>query len=91
MEDIAPFIVAIVFILTIGGVAIVRPITKRLADLMELYTKDRTAGLHGDVQQMRDLLETMNARLQLLEERQDFTEKLLTSEEGGKRTLPPAT
>ena len=28
--------------------------------------------------QIRDLLETMNARLHLMEERQDFTERLLT-------------
>jgi len=29
---------------------------------------------------MRDLMETMNARLQLLEDRQDFTERLLSGE-----------
>jgi len=35
---------------------------------------------------VRDLLETMNARLQLMEERQEFTEKLLHS--GAERTSP---
>ena len=37
--------------------------------------------------QVRDLLETMDARLRLLEERQDFTERLLSGEdkEPGRR------
>jgi len=76
-EFIAPMITAVVLILTIGGVAVLRPIAKRVSDLLELYARDRQSGLESDVSQMRDLLETMNARLQLMEERQDFTERLL--------------
>ena len=89
-DIIAPMIIAVTFILTLGGVMILRPITKRLTDLLELYTRDRQSGLHVEVQQIRDLLETTNARMQLLEERQDFTERLLSSEEKEKRALPPA-
>lgn len=77
-EVIAPMVVAIVFILTVGGVAVLRPIAKRVSDLLELYARDRHTGIENDVHQMRDLLETMNARLQLMEERQDFTERLLS-------------
>jgi len=40
------------------------------------------------VHQLRDLLETTNARMQLLEERQDFTERLLAPDEKEKRALP---
>jgi hypothetical protein len=76
-EAIAGMAVGVVFILTVGGVLILRPIAKRLGDLLELYARDRHSGLQGDVAQIRDLLETMNGRLQLMEERQDFTEKLL--------------
>lgn len=90
MDDIAPMIVAVTFILTTGGVIILRPIAKRLTDLIELYTRDRQTGVGAEVQQMRDLLETVSARMQLLEERQDFTERLLSSEERGKRTQPPS-
>jgi len=79
-SEIAPMVVAIVFILTVGGVAILRPIAKRVSELLELYARDRQSGLENDVSQMRDLLETMNARLQLIEERQDFTDRLLTGE-----------
>ena len=90
-EMVAPMIIAVTFIVTVGGVAILRPITKRLADILELYTRDRQTGVQADVHQMRDLLETLNARMQLLEERQDFTERLLSEGERGKRALPGAS
>lgn len=79
-EVIAPMTVAIVLILTVGGVAVLRPIAKRISELLELYARDKQSGLENDVGQIRDLLETMNARLQLIEERQDFTERLLAGD-----------
>ena len=78
-EFIAPMITLVVLIVTAGGVAVLRPLSKRVGELLELYARDRTAGVGTEVGQIRDLLETMNARLQLLEERQDFTERLLSS------------
>jgi hypothetical protein len=85
-EVIAPMIVSVVFIVTVGGVAVLRPIAKRTSELLELYARDRHSGIGNDVHQMRDLLETMDARLQLMEERQDFTERLLNS--GEERNRP---
>ena len=89
-EFIAPMIMTVVLILTVGGVVVLRPIAKRIGDLLEVYAKERSDGLEGDVHQIRDLLETMNARLQLMEERQDFTERLLTgpkrAPDGGEET-----
>jgi hypothetical protein len=76
-EALAALVVPTVFILTVGAVIILRPITRRLTDLIALYSQDRQAGVQVEVQQLRDVLETMNARLQLLEERQDFTDRLL--------------
>ncbi len=87
-EVIAPMIVSIVFILTVGGVAVLRPIAKRISELLELYARAKQQGLESDVGQIRDLLETMNARLRLMEERQDFTERLLAGEERKARELP---
>lgn len=84
-EYIAPMITLVVAILTIGGVAILRPISKRLSDLLELYARERQSGLENDVGQLRDLLETMSSRLQLMEERQDFTERLMASGETERR------
>ena len=84
-EIVAPMVVSIVFILTVGGVLILRPIAKRLSQVLELYARDRHSGLQSDMGQLRDLLETMSARLELLEDRQDFTERLIGSgEKGGK-------
>ncbi len=77
-EIIAPMIMLIALFITVGGVLVLRPIAKRVGDLLEVYAHNRQEGLHGDVHQVRDLLETMNARMELLEDRQDFTERLLT-------------
>lgn len=75
---IAPMIVAVVFFLTVGGVIILRPIAKQLGGLLEAMAQEKQSGLQNEVSQIRDLLETMNGRLQLLEERQDFTERVLS-------------
>ena len=80
-EFIAPMVISTVFILTVGGVLILRPIAKRVSELLEVYAQDKRGGVESDVHRIRDVVETMNARLQLLEERQDFTERLLSSGE----------
>lgn len=89
-DAVAPMIVAIVLFVTVGGVLVLRPISKRVGDLLEAMAREKRAGLENDVSQIRDLLETMNARLQLMEERQDFTERLLSGERK-KEQLPPGT
>jgi len=89
-SEVAPMIVFVVFILTTGGVLLLRPIAKRLGDILEIMAREKQEGLQNDVGHIRDLLETMNARLQLMEERQDFTERLLTGQrEKMPEELPP--
>ncbi len=90
MEAIAPMIVAVVGIITVGGVVVLRPISKRIGDLLELYARDRQSGLEGEVHQLRDVVDTLNARLQLIEERQDFTDRLLTAPPRGETSQPAA-
>lgn len=89
--DIAPFIVAITLIVTAGGVAILRPLSKRLGDLLEAIAKEKREPkrVSDDTHRMVELLESLNARLERLEERQDFTDSLLGSGREGK-TLPRA-
>lgn len=99
--EVAPMIVGIVFIVTTGGVLVLRPIAKKAGDLMEALAREKQSGLQNDVAQVRDLLETMNARLNLLEERQDFTERLIGGPKGPddalmagapkKEQLPPGS
>jgi hypothetical protein len=78
-ELIAPMIMSVVLILTVGGVLVLRPITKRFSELLEFYVRDRSEGSAAELRQMRELLETMEARFQLMEDRLDFTERLLQS------------
>ena len=81
-EFIAPMIVSTTFIITVGGVLVLRPIAKRVSDLLEVYARDRQSGVTNELHQVRDLLESIEGRMRLMEERQDFTERLIGS--GGK-------
>jgi hypothetical protein len=79
-DVIAPMIVMIVLIVTAGGVAVLRPISKQLAQLLQAMTQERLgrpAQPDEDAVRMRELLVAMESRLALLEERQGFTEALM--------------
>ena len=91
-EIVAPMIFSIVLVLTVGGVVLLRPLTKRLVELIEVMTREKgQPRLQQDIGHISDLLETMNSRLRLLEERQDFTDSLLNAQRQGSRgELPPA-
>lgn len=80
MEEIAPMIVAVTLIVTIGGVSLLRPLSKRLGDLLELRAKQARGEIEDPkLDRMEQLFESMSSRLALLEERQDFNEALLRS------------
>jgi hypothetical protein len=77
MEALIP----IVMFLCIAGVAILRPITKPLGRLMDAMAQERLAargGQPGDARMERvaTLLEVLNDRLDLLDERVQFVERL---------------
>jgi hypothetical protein len=77
MEALIP----IVMFLCIAGVAILRPITKPLGRLMDAMAQERLAartGHAGDTKMERvaTLLEVLNDRLDLLDERVQFVERL---------------
>lgn len=77
-EALAPMVVSIVLFMTIGGVLILRPIAKHLGAYLEALTRQQLDGDRlAERDRLHDLLETMDRRLQLLEERQDFAERLL--------------
>jgi len=92
LELIAPMIFAIILTLTIGGVILLKPIANRLGHLLEAMAKDRSEPqLSTELNHMRDLLETTNARLTLLEERQDFSDALLNDPERSRLRLGKAS
>ena len=78
-EFIAPLIMSVVLILTVGGVVVLRPVMNRLVELLEVMARAKgNPGLQDD-SHVRDLLESINGRMSLLEDRQDFTDRLLES------------
>jgi hypothetical protein len=88
-EFIAPMIMSVVFILTVGGVVVLKPVMNRLVELLEVMARAKGAGgLDGDPH-VRDLLESMNSRLALLEDRQDFTDRLLEARQAPPKSVPP--
>jgi hypothetical protein len=85
MDEIAPMLVGITFILTTGGVILLRPIASRLGAYLEVLAEERRQALQknagrstADSHRMLAVLEAMDERMQRLEDRQDFTDRLLT-------------
>jgi len=88
-EVIAPMMMIITLILTVGTVRLFRPITKRLGDLLELRMKQARGEIENpQTERMEHLLETISSRLSLVEERQDFTDSLLSSRRAETREIP---
>ena len=88
LQVIAPMLVAIILILTVGGVVLLRPLSKRLGELLEAMARERERPQLGqEMERLREVLETMSGRLALLEERQDFTDALLADPD--RRRLRP--
>jgi hypothetical protein len=86
MHDLAPMLVMMTLIITTGGVLLLRPITKKLGTFLEVLAEERRQALQksatpresADQARMLSILETMDERMSRLEDRQDFTDRLLT-------------
>ena len=81
-EFIAPMIVVVTITLSLAGVLILRPLTKRLGDLIEAMQRRQQMSQTEDVGRIAELLEHLDSRLDQLEHRQDFSERMLSSVEG---------
>ena len=76
-EALVALVIPSLFIVTVGGVIMLRPITSRLGLLLEAMAREKAVSTSEETRRLREALETMNDRLSLLEERQDFTERLI--------------
>lgn len=87
MEELMVGLVAITFFLSVAGVIILRPISKRLGEFLLEARLERRGGRleESELARIRGLLERMNGRLDLMEDRIDFTERLLTTGERSTR------
>lgn len=81
MEEILALMIPIVFILAMASVLILRPITKRLGESLHQMQQDRHEARldQGQLDHIRALLESVQERLELVEQRQSFFESLLES------------
>ncbi len=81
MEAFFIALVPITMFLTIGGVLVLRPLTKRLGLLMEASAKSRGANADEQLQieHLRLMIDTQNLKLEQLEQKLSFTESVLES------------
>jgi len=91
LEIIAPMIFATILTITVAGVILLKPLANKLGVFLEANSKEKQAPHLGhEIDQLRSLMETMDGRLSLLEERQDFTDALLTDPDRQRRRLGTA-
>jgi len=79
MEEFLIALVPITFILSLAGVLIFRPLTKRLGSVMEASALAKRQAAEDQLhhEHVKTLLETQNLKIQQLEQRLEFTESLL--------------
>lgn len=88
-DVIAPMMVGMTLILTVGVVLLLRPLSKRLGDLLELRVKQARGEIDSPkLDRIEQMLESIASRLALAEERLDFTDSLLSRRETTKKELP---
>ncbi len=75
---IAPMVVGMTLFLTVGGVLIFRPLTKRLGDVIYMMQERKYAPTNDELKRIAQLMEHLDNRLDRLEHRQDFSERMLT-------------
>jgi hypothetical protein len=89
MGDMVPFagmIFSLLLALIIGGFVLMYPLTKRLGQLMELRLQERQGAATRvaeleQVERLAGVVEALREEVAALAERQDFTERLLGSED----------
>ena len=90
LEMIAPMVVMLTGIVVTGGVLVLRPISKRLADLLAAMAQAKAGGSDLEAARLREVVASLESRLALLEERQNFSESLLASS-ARQPVLPPTS
>jgi hypothetical protein len=79
-SDLAGLIFAVTLTLTVAGVLILRPLTKRLGDLIEATAREkRVQAKDAEFERLTQVITGLAERLEQIEERQDFAEQVLSS------------
>lgn len=81
-HDLLPFMLGMTLILCTAGVIVLRPLTKRLGDLIEARTRERAAQSQlpgAEIARLTEVISRLTDRIESIEERQEFSERLLDS------------
>jgi hypothetical protein len=90
-EEFAMMITLVTLILTVGFVAVVRPIAKPLVRLIEAMIQERQPGsAERQLGGIRSVLKRVEDRIGMLEDRQSFYEALGDGERTPQGALPRA-
>ena len=97
MEELFIALVPMTMFLTIGGVLVFRPLTKRLGLMLEANAVNKRSDEMDRIQHdhLRAMIEAQNLKIETLEQRIEFSESLLEARAGnliathrGPRELP---
>jgi hypothetical protein len=86
--DVAPLVMGMTVTLAIAGVLILRPLAKHIGKILEMRASqryERPELSDEDLSRLTDAVSRLADRLETLEERQDFTERLLDAQRPGSR------
>jgi hypothetical protein len=87
-HDLLPLIMGVTVTVSIAGILILRPLMKRLGNILELRAKERHQASQispDDITRLTQAVGRLTDRIEDLEERQDFAERLLASGPSGGR------
>ena len=90
-NDVAPMVMGLTLIVVMGGVLVLRPFAKRLGLYLEDLVESRKAerALPSPDSRLVEVVERLEERVRFLEQRQDFTDSMLSSGTG-RRSLREA-
>lgn len=87
MIEWEPVIISVTLFVIGGGVLVLRPIAKHLGAYLEALTRRQLdPGRSEEIQQLREFMDVTDQRLRLLEERQDFSDRLLEERKQNERS-----
>ena len=81
-DYVAPLIAVVTITLSAAAVLIFRPLAKRLGDLIEITGRRQSAEARSeDIARLTEVVSRLADRLEHLEQRQDFADRILVSME----------
>lgn len=79
-DAVAPLIFSMTLVLSIAGVLILRPLAKRLGDLIEATAHEkRVKARDEELARLTEIVDRLTDRIERIEDRQDFSERILAS------------